>query len=83
MFETYFGTVKYILTKVAAQGSQLAAVKTVSKQVSIVSNVDRGGRDRTSTGTLTGFILWRHSWFVFNLSISELSSEILFLKNGH
>ena len=78
VFKTYFWAVKYILTKVAAQGSKLATEKTVSKLFPVVSDVNGGGGDWTSAGTVTGFVLRRHSWYG-GCFISELSSEI-FLK---
>ena len=64
IIQTYFGAVKYILTKVAAQCCQLAAEKAVSKRISVVSDVDGGGGDWTSAAALTGFVLRRHFWFV-------------------
>ena len=80
VFQTYFWAVKYILTKVAAQGCKLATEKTVSKLFPVVSDIDGGGGDWTSAVALTGFVLRRHSWFVDGgCFISELSSEI-FLK---
>ena len=63
VFQTYFWAVKYILTKVAAQGCKLATEKTVSKLFPVVSDVNGGGGDWTSAGTVTGFVLRRHSWF--------------------